>query len=202
MKSTLQEKNKTKEEDIVIIKNSTFTDSGENKPSGNVVKTLATFVTFSMISVGGNAVSVPIEQQLSHSIECQAYKNIEFPIINNIPMKSDMVKYTTMIDDISKLKISLNTLDVTVQQHIYDLRKENTMLRTRLSKSLPIHTITYLIITGSLISCSLLLILLQFIKGIYIFRFYTLFCALLIGLTLFFTALVSLKDWKEFLNER
>ena len=193
MKSTLQEKNKTNEEDIVIIKNSTFTDTGENKPSGNVVKTLATFVTFSMISVSGNAVSVPIEQQLSHSIECQAYKNIEFPIINNIPMKSDMVKYTTMIDD---------TLDVTVQQHIYDLRKENTMLRTRLSKSLPIHTITYLIVTGSLISCSLLLILLQFIKGIYIFRFYTLFCALLIGLTLFFTALVSLKDWKEFLNER
>lgn len=54
MKSTLQEKNKTNEEDIVIIKNSTFTDTGENKPSGNVVKTLATFVTFSMISVSGN----------------------------------------------------------------------------------------------------------------------------------------------------
>ena len=33
MKSTLQEKNKTNEEDIVIIKNSTFTDTGENKPS-------------------------------------------------------------------------------------------------------------------------------------------------------------------------
>ena len=31
MKSTLQEKNKTNEEDIVIIKNSTFTDTGENK---------------------------------------------------------------------------------------------------------------------------------------------------------------------------
>ena len=38
--------------------------------------------------------------------------------------------------------------------------------------------------------------------GVYIIDPYYLICGLLISLTLFLTAIVAIKDWKDFLNEK
>lgn len=94
------------------------------------------------------------------------------------------------------------TLDITFQQVIGDLRRENMVLKNRLLNSLPIHTIYYMVGSSIVGAIAVTLIFLRFVANIYTLDPYYLICALIICLTLFFTALVSLKDWKEFLNER
>lgn len=93
------------------------------------------------------------------------------------------------------------TADITFQQIIRDLGKENAVLRNKLKNSLPVHTILYITGSSVVIAVSIVLLLLRFLGGIYIIDPYFIINALLIAITLLGTAITSLKDWKNFLNE-
>ena len=90
-----------------------------------------------------------------------------------------------------------STVDITFQQIIGDLRKENAVLRNRLNNSLPIHTLVYMIVSSISGSVATTLLFIRFILNVYIIDPYYLICTLIISLGLFFTAFTSLKDWKD-----
>lgn len=106
------------------------------------------------------------------------------------------------VSQVNSSNIGESTLDVTFKQIIGDLRRENTMLRNRISHSFPTHTVIYMIGSSCIGIMSAMLICLRFIYDVYTIDPYYLICTLIICLTLFFTALVSIKDWKDFLNEK
>lgn len=75
------------------------------------------------------------------------------------------------------------------------------MLKRRLEKSLPVHAISYIALNSVLLTLSVTLLILRFAYGVYTVDPYYLICMLIISITLLDTAVVSLKDWKKFLNE-
>ena len=76
------------------------------------------------------------------------------------------------------------------------------MLKNRLINSIPMHAIIYMVVNGGFCAISLTLLFIRFVLNIYIVDPYYLICVLIISIGLFFTALVSLKDWKDnLLNE-
>lgn len=104
------------------------------------------------------------------------------------------------ITSLDENQITKATVDVVYQQTIGTLRKENAILKELLSKSFPVHTVVYLVINGMVMSGASLLLILRDLYNIYVMDLYYIMCALLISLTLFATALVSTKDWKDFIN--
>lgn len=95
------------------------------------------------------------------------------------------------------------TADITFQQIIGDLRKENAVLKNRLRNSLPIHTLTYMVGSGIVTGIVSTLLLMRVALNVYTMDPYYLICTLIITLGLFLTAFVSLKDWKDnLLDER
>ena len=93
------------------------------------------------------------------------------------------------------------TVNIKFQQIINDLEEENAMLKRRLEKSLPVHAISYIALNSVLLTLSVTLLILRFAYGVYTVDPYYLICMLIISITLLGTAVVSLKDWKKFLNE-
>ena len=82
-----------------------------------------------------------------------------------------------------------------------DLRKENAMLKNRLKHSLPIHAIFYMVLNSIIFAIVGTLLVMHFLLNVYTIDPYYLICALIISCGLFFTALVSLKDWKDNLSQ-
>lgn len=108
-----------------------------------------------------------------------------------------------IIEDTKDYALSVYAPDIVSQKIISDLRKEIAILKNRLKNSLPTHAIVYMVGSsiGGAIAATLLMV--RFVLNVYIIDPYYLICALIIALGLFFTALVSLKDWKgNLLNER
>lgn len=93
------------------------------------------------------------------------------------------------------------TVNIKFQQIINDLEEENAMLKRRLEKSLPVHAISYIALNSVLLTLSVTLLILRFAYGVYTVDPYYLICMLIISITLLGTAVVSLKDWKKFLNK-
>lgn len=93
------------------------------------------------------------------------------------------------------------TIDLRVKRRIIELEKENKSMANKLSKSFPAHIITYLTICSFVLGASITLLILTYVCDMNLINPYYIICALLISLTLFFTAAVATKDWKEYLNE-
>ncbi len=88
------------------------------------------------------------------------------------------------------------SVDITFQQIIGDLRKENAVLRRRLEKSLPTHTIVYMVGSSVVGAIASTLLTLRVYFNVYTLDPYYLICALITAVGLFLTAFTSLKDWK------
>lgn len=97
--------------------------------------------------------------------------------------------------------INTYTSDVVSQQIIFGLRKEMAIMKNKLENSIPVHTMVYMVGSSMVGTFSAMLLFLRFALRIYVIDPYYLICALIISITLFATATVSLKDWKRFLNE-
>lgn len=115
---------------------------------------------------------------------------------------NETAKYTDK--RIGKLSVGVTetTADITFQQIIGDLRRENAVLKNRLGNSLPVHTLIYMIASSIIGAVSTTLLIVRYFLNVYFWDPYYLICTIIISITLFMTALVSLKDWKNFLNER
>ncbi|MGN0263930.1 MAG: hypothetical protein ACI4DX_06030 [Oliverpabstia sp.] len=91
---------------------------------------------------------------------------------------------------------------VELENEVEELKKENAAMKNKLGKSIPIHIIIYMVICALVISVSITLLIFRYKYKIYTIDPYYIISALLIALTLFFTSMAAIKDWKEFLNER
>ena len=102
-----------------------------------------------------------------------------------------------IIADEKDYTLSLYEPNAVSQKVISDLREENAILRNRLRNSLPVHAIVYMVGNGIVGAIAATLLVVRYFLNIYIIDPYYLFCALIITSGLFFTALISLKDWKD-----
>ena len=103
-----------------------------------------------------------------------------------------------------RVEYDLNTYtpDAVSQQIVLGLRKELDMMKNRLKSSIPIHTIIYMVGSSIVGTIAAVFLFFRFVLKVYVVDPYYLICTLIIAITLFATAAVSLKDWKRFLNER
>ena len=69
-------------------------------------------------------------------------------------------------------------------------------MKNRLRNSLLVHTLTYMIGSSMVGAVAMTLLLIRFMLNVYIIDPYYLICAVIISVGLFFTAFISLKDWK------
>lgn len=88
-----------------------------------------------------------------------------------------------------------------MEKRIIELEEENKLMKRKVKNSFPLHILLYLTICSAVIGISFTLLCLRFIFKVYTVDPYYIICALLISLTLFFTAVVAIKDWKDYLNE-
>lgn len=95
----------------------------------------------------------------------------------------------------------MDSIDKKMERRIIELEEENKLMRRKIKNSFPLHILLYLTICSFVIGISLTLLGLRFMFRIYTFDPYYIICALLISLTLFFTAITAIKDWKDYLNE-
>lgn len=91
-------------------------------------------------------------------------------------------------------------LDLHAKKRIIELERENKNMAKRLNNSFPTHIVTYLIICSFAMGISITLLFLTYVCGIHLINPYYIICALLISLTLFCTAAVAIKDWKEYIK--
>lgn len=81
------------------------------------------------------------------------------------------------------------------------LERELEVMNKKLNYAIPIHAIIYMCVNMFILGISSMLLYLRFVSKIYTIDPYYLIGATIISLGLFLTALVSLKDWKEFLKD-
>ena len=152
-------------------------------------------------ALNGLGENIIIEQ--GNNVEDISYPTVQLRYENGkiySSSKDEMINYLT--PHLNEKEIEENTADIVFQQIVGDLRKENAILKEVLSKSFPLHTVVYLVVNSMVIVGAFLLLILRYVYHVYIVDPYYLICALLIALTLFLTALASMKDWKDFINER
>lgn len=147
-----------------------------------------------------------IEQRKPHSKskiinydEARRYKNIERNAIGNLELQY-LVEIYRKVQEIanSSDRIVPEKID---KRYIVELEKENEKLKRKLEKSLPVHIIIYITSCSVAIGISLTLLVLRFSLGIYIVEPYYIICAFLISLTLLMTAIVAIKDWKDYMTD-
>lgn len=132
--------------------------------------------------------------------ERRRYKSLEEQSDNDTEMQY-LVEIYNKLQEIANFNDKILSKK-TNEEHIIELEKENEMLKKKIKKSFPVHIMFYSIISGMFIATNVTLLMLRFTLGVYTIDPYYLICGLLISLTLFFTAIVAIKDWKDFLNEQ
>lgn len=117
-------------------------------------------------------------------------------ILNNIELRNNM--------ELLKENKEKITNELRIQKlkddYIRNLNQELVVLNKKLKNSVPIHTIIYMSVNMFILGISLALLYLRFILKIYTVNPYYLICSTISSLGLFLTALVSIKEWKEYLT--
>lgn len=80
------------------------------------------------------------------------------------------------------------------------LIKEVDIMKHKLRHALPVHSIVYMIGTSVTFAIFFTLLCLQVFKGIYIIHPYFVFTGMIGSIGLWATSLLTIKDWKEWLN--
>lgn len=137
-------------------------------------------------------------------------KIIDFELARRFKEKGQVLNEDSIVlDDLIKktqelLKIAIVNDRVLQEEkkneRIMELEEENARMRNKLKYSFPVHIICYSTLCSAIMAVSGFLLILRFAFKIYIIEPYYLICALLISATLFFTAIVAIKDWKDYLN--
>lgn len=185
--------------------NSVFAEAIDIKQSNSfskpVIRTALTLSILTLSATSGNSSKIlsGIENGLVEYTDSS--KSASYKIPEKSHVVSDLGKL--VIADDKNYTLSLYEPDAVSQKIISDLREENAMLKNRLNRSLPVHTIVYMVVNGIVGAVAATLLVVRFLLNIYIVDPYYLICALIMACGLFFTALTSLKDWKDnLLNER
>lgn len=184
-----------------IETNSVFSEIGDitqsNSFSKPIIKTAITLSILTLSATSGNnsKILTGIEKEL---VEYNDNNNNSL-VSYKIPEKQYVVPNSgkLIIADEKDYTLSLYEPNAVSQKVISDLREENAILRNRLRNSLPVHAIVYMVGNGIVGAIAATLLVVRYFLNIYIIDPYYLFCALIITSGLFFTALISLKDWKD-----
>lgn len=88
-----------------------------------------------------------------------------------------------------------------LQSKCVELQNRVQNLGGKLKNCIPMHIIVYLVVNMGIISGTAILLFLYYGMHVYIIDVYYLICTLLMSLTLFLTALRSLKEWKRWVHE-
>ena len=131
--------------------------------------------------------------------EVRRYKNIEKVSGNNIELQYLVEIYKTL-QEIANSNDKVMS-EKNYQKRIIDLERENEKMRKKLKNSFPVHIMTYLMICSLVIGISATVLVLRFCFGIYIIDPYYIICALLISITLLMTAIIAIKDWKDYITD-
>lgn len=99
-------------------------------------------------------------------------------------------------------KEGIRNADELAKNRINELEDRCVRQEFKLQNCIPFHIIIYLVINAIVVAVAMVLLVLRFAYNLYSIDPYYLICALGIGTTLFMTAVVSLKEWKGFLNSR
>ncbi len=184
-----------------IETNSVLSEIGDIKQSNSfskpVIRTAITLSILTLSATSGNnsKILTGIEKEL---VEYNDNSNNSL-VSYKIPEKQYVVPNSgkLVIADEKNYTLSLYEPNAVSQKVISDLREENAILRNRLRNSLPVHAIVYMVGNGIVGAIAATLLVVRYFLNIYIIDPYYLFCALIITSGLFFTALISLKDWKD-----
>lgn len=131
--------------------------------------------------------------------ELRAYKKLENEIVGDELENFDEA-YRKMRDFF--LTTPQELVDSHIKRRIIELEKENKSMANKLNKSFPAHIIIYLTVCSFVIGVSVTLLVLTYVCDMHLINPYYIICAFLISLTLFCTAAVAAKDWKEYLSEK
>ena len=85
---------------------------------------------------------------------------------------------------------------------IKELMVESKYIKSILKKSIPMHTIIFLIINTVVITWSCVLLFVSYSGSFNTIDVYWLWCALITGITLFATAFRALYDWRKMIYEK
>lgn len=116
--------------------------------------------------------------------------------------------YRNENDDLNDIVVKLNQIinekvdnQSDAAPHILELERKCECMKEKLNHAIPYHTLAYMCINSFVFAISIFMIYLRYCKGVYIVDPYYLICTCLITIGLFTTALLSLRDWKEYLNQ-
>lgn len=136
---------------------------------------------------------IDIEQYQTKSLKPKEFQVDEYEILNEISIK---------LRDIVNNKVEEQTRNqLRNTPHKIELERKCNIMKNKLKHAIPYHTIIYMSITSAVFVVSIIMLYLRFFKSLYVIDSYYLVCSCLISLGLFLTAVVSLKDWKEFLQK-
>lgn len=127
-------------------------------------------------------------------------QNDDVDVLNEFDEMYRKMREHILISNTNPSNSQLQSRIIELEKELEELKGENIMMKKRLDKSIPIHIIAYTIISAVVCAISIFLLVFRFGFDIYVMDPYYIISALLISLTLFFTALFAIKDWKEFLN--
>ncbi len=130
--------------------------------------------------------------------ELRAYKKLENEMTGDELSNLDEA-YRKMREFLSSNPQEI--MDLRLKRRIIELEKENKVVVNKLRKSFPTHIVTYLVICSFVIGINITLLILTYMFNFDAINPYYIICALLISLTLFFTAVAAIKDWKEYISE-
>lgn len=180
-----------------------------NKSQSNIASkpVITAFVVANMIALSTLGAISP-GKTLSTSkylVETKNMTSVEYPSLNlgsieGIKNKENVIPQVK-IENGKKLVYG-NASGIIIQNDDSELRREIAMLKNRLNNCLPIHALLYIAGSSAIAVLAIALLLLRYVSGVYTVDPYFIICALIIALTLLSTAVVSLKDWKNFLHER
>lgn len=93
--------------------------------------------------------------------------------------------------------LKINQISIGNPSNIHVLERQVADMKKQLSNCVPICLVIYLVACFTAMIISLTLFILKYAYGVYITKDFYLISAFLISITLFFTALVAVVDWRR-----
>lgn len=137
------------------------------------------------------------EKKVVNFGEIQRYRQFDDEIVESDLEKFDEISRKMREYIVSNGKDSINS---EMKKRIIQLEEENKNMKERLKNSFPTHIVLYSIVCSLLVGICIILLVLRYAIKVYTIDPYYIICTLLISLTLFFTAISAIKDWKEYIN--
>lgn len=135
-----------------------------------------------------------VERKYVHKNYLKTYNSITEGTVDNIYL------FPGVSESDYRLDMQYREIILMLKESNMEKERELISMKKTLGNSIPKYASIYLVVNAIIATLCLTILGYRFLFGIYTIDPYYAICGLIISLGLFFTAIATVKDWKDYIN--